>query len=989
MKVIFALVHSDLITVVTKIQNLKHIFDTIETNRGMGEQLLQPLTDYASITSFDSSHLVSFHEKLLFQQPVSAKKVRPLLLSPGSVMITEVRVYFQPAQLNNVGEVTQHFELSKITKVYKRRYLLRQVGLECYLVDRSSALFVFDSKEQRDEIHSVIVQSGAFLRGKGASQPSLEAVTRRWQKKQLSNFEYLMYLNTEADRSMNDLTQYPVFPHVLSDFSSAALDLQSPHSYRDLSKPVGALSPQRLEFFKTRFRSMPQEDDKLGIPPPFLYGTHYSTPGYVLFYLVRVAPEHMLCLQNGRFDSPDRMFYSVHEMWQSCLLNHADIKELIPEFFCGSGDFLVNTDDLPLGVRQRGGRLGDVELPPWAKSPKDFIKKMSAALESDYVSERLHDWIDLIFGYKQQGAAAVAADNLYYYLTYEGSVDLDAVANARLRSALELQIQEFGQTPKQLFTQPHPKKFTISEPVQQLLSSRQDSFEQEEREKGREREKEKVLNLSSDAGSSGQSLPLPQRERERDRTVALAAAPPARVAPLTVPATAESAAESPQIGFMHLGDDFHAEVVRQLAQPPQPPPPQKQKQPTPAVKSTKSLSMLGTWTSTLLERLGGAVEKAGPSEKQPAPPAPQPAVQPEPPPTLPPPPQPPRRPVPTTPQAMSDARLAELSRLQLLPALQLRIHSDAVSGLSLAAAAGAEHLTLASASKDCSLKVVLLDFDRDSAEDGSRIRSAKCRHTVRRAFSCQSPPSGGCSVSSDGGLLLVGCSDASVCCFSVAASCLTGRTLAHDDSVSAVSADASNKYFLSGSWDASVKLWAMTTAGLSTVPAAEWFDCDASVMAVRLSADGALAAAGTEDGKLAVWSTASRELLLSCAVSPSGRAVSCLCFLAAGREPAHLVVSGCGDGRLACFDLHGTLVAAARTGSGLRALTADKMAVFGVCEDGSIRVWAIAGGILKEYYRHACAHEGPATAIEVYSPKQIIVTGGENGTIRLWKIVCN
>jgi hypothetical protein len=31
--------------------------------------------------------------------------------------------------------------------------------------------------------------------------------------------------------------------------------------------------------------------------PPFLYGTHYSTPGYVLFYLVRVAPEYMLRLQ--------------------------------------------------------------------------------------------------------------------------------------------------------------------------------------------------------------------------------------------------------------------------------------------------------------------------------------------------------------------------------------------------------------------------------------------------------------------------------------------------------------------------------------------------------------------------------------------------------------------------------------------------------------------------------------------------------------------
>ena len=42
--------------------------------------------------------------------------------------------------------------------------------------------------------------------------------------------------------------------------------------------------------------------------PKFLYGSHYSTPGYILYYLARVAPEYVLCLQNGKFDQPDRMF---------------------------------------------------------------------------------------------------------------------------------------------------------------------------------------------------------------------------------------------------------------------------------------------------------------------------------------------------------------------------------------------------------------------------------------------------------------------------------------------------------------------------------------------------------------------------------------------------------------------------------------------------------------------------------------------------------
>ncbi|CAM9826988.1 unnamed protein product, partial [Choristocarpus tenellus] len=94
-------------------------------------------------------------------------------------------------------------------------------------------------------------------------------------------------------------------------------------------------------------------------------------------------------------------------------------QELVPEFYAGDGSFLTNVDDLPLGVTQAGDRIGDVELPPWSRSPRDFIRKMRRALESSYVSMRIHLWIDLIFGCRQRGRAAVDADNLFYHLTYE------------------------------------------------------------------------------------------------------------------------------------------------------------------------------------------------------------------------------------------------------------------------------------------------------------------------------------------------------------------------------------------------------------------------------------------------------------------------------------------------------------------------------------------------------------------------------------------
>ena len=186
--------------------------------------------------------------------------------------------------------------------------------------------------------------------------------TSRWQSREITNFEYLMRLNTIAGRTYNDMTQYPVFPWILNDYVSDRIDLHDVNIYRDLSKPIGALNPERLTELKERY-DMWEDPTDSGVPA-FLYGTHYSNVGSVLYFLTRMEPytAHMVDLQSGALDQPDRMFHSFEECWQGVMNNSSDLKELIPELFY-MPSILKNTNELDLGTRENGTVLNDIDLP--------------------------------------------------------------------------------------------------------------------------------------------------------------------------------------------------------------------------------------------------------------------------------------------------------------------------------------------------------------------------------------------------------------------------------------------------------------------------------------------------------------------------------------------------------------------------------------------------------------------------------------------------
>ena len=392
---------------------------------------------------------------------------------------------------------------NKIQFILKRRYFFKRTALEIYTEDRKSYLFKIADEEKtkilienikyfmKQDLEGIYIEYNKFdekigyinkkniflntnlnLLTNKKNYMNLKSLYEKWSKWEISTLKFLMIMNIYSNRTYNDINQYPVFPWIITDYTSPTIPhFEKEFFIRPMSKPMGMLdftpdAKERKENYKDHWATNENDEDRDDNYDR--YGSHYSTSLYLTYYLVRVFPYSYIRieLQGKNFDDPNRLFNSLPNSFDCAITQKSDLRELIPEFFCFPEMFL-NMNELNLGeINDEKGKpklVGGVEMPAWAnKSVYTFIEKHRELLESSEINEKINEWFNIIFGSKQKGKEAKRIGNLFIKQTYE---DFEETYNQSSSSEkiYQCRMVEFGVTPNQLFKNDTSKRQNLNE----------------------------------------------------------------------------------------------------------------------------------------------------------------------------------------------------------------------------------------------------------------------------------------------------------------------------------------------------------------------------------------------------------------------------------------------------------------------------------------------------------------------------------------------
>jgi hypothetical protein len=347
--------------------------------------------------------------------------------------------------------------LSRIRSIRLRTNRHQPTAIE--ISEKSNCyLLVFDTPTSRDWFAEVVSNLGVKIIPT-VDLRELESLTKRWIDYGISNFEYLLALNFASGRSWMDLTQYPIFPWVLKNYTTPTLDLSDHSNYRDLTYPLFAQSQDQrtscLDYFQTT--------STLG-SDPHCSPNFISNVGSTLYYLVRMEPftTEEIRFQGSSLDSPDRTCRSLEITYNlmTCPANRNSL-ELVPECYF-SPDVFLNVNRISFPMSRNGELINHVALPTWARSARDCVGQFRAALESLCVSRQLHEFIDLVWGFRRRGQPALDRCNVFQSTVFEFDQNVMMI-DMTLYAALADQVYNCGQAPHQLFKTAHPKRAVIDQ----------------------------------------------------------------------------------------------------------------------------------------------------------------------------------------------------------------------------------------------------------------------------------------------------------------------------------------------------------------------------------------------------------------------------------------------------------------------------------------------------------------------------------------------
>ena len=371
----------------------------------------------------------------------------------------------------------------EIEEILERRFLLEWQAIEIYLKNGKSYYFNFLSKEQNKFILDIFINNKKTknkIHLKDNFKIHLKNLLTEWQKKILSTYEYLLFLNKYSSRTFNDSNQYPIFPWLIKKYIIDEKDKNKINiKYRTFKYPMAAQNEENQKVALIRF----QDDENNGSKFPTHFGTHYSTSSYIYFYLMREEPftTLLVILQGYKNESPDRMFFSLDDTLL-VLETGSDNRECIPDFFCKVEQFInLNCNDF--GCKNNGLRVDDfiininnnnLLLSKKHIGINNYIKYIidnKILLDKKIISDNINDWFDIIFGVGQlPDKNKKNCLNIFNEETYEQRMKLHETLLQLLKKSKKQEdaikeienkidlIISFGQTPYQLFNEKHSKR---------------------------------------------------------------------------------------------------------------------------------------------------------------------------------------------------------------------------------------------------------------------------------------------------------------------------------------------------------------------------------------------------------------------------------------------------------------------------------------------------------------------------------------------------